>query len=389
MIERTIARGVASMQQSIVAAIRHFFVLVDVRAREATEERCGPVRNPLRSGPHVVIRHAPRAADVTIARALSGTDVVHPRVTIGRYAPSPSGPQHLGNARTALLAWLSARSVGGRFVLRVEDLDPDRSRRIHEDTILADLRWLGIDWDEGPDVGGSHGPYRQSERGDCYLDALARLETFACTCSRRELRESASAPHGVEPVYPGTCLHRLMDPWSPVARPVSTRWHAPRGSVQATDPRLGVLVQDVATDIGDFVLRRGDGAWAYQLAVVVDDAAMGITEVVRGDDLWTSTPRQVLLQRALGLPTPRYAHAPLLLGRGGTKLSKRDGAPDVAALREGGADPRRVVAALARSCGLLENDTRAIDASALLADLDPTRLGERNAPLDLEPDLAP
>lgn len=343
------------------------------------------MRNALRSSAMPTNGPRPRThlalADVTIAAArtrVAGTDV------IGRYAPSPSGRQHLGNARTALLAWLCTRSVGGRFVLRVEDLDPDRSRRIHEDTILADLRWLGIDWDEGPDVGGSHGPYRQSERGDLYADALARLDTFMCSCSRRELRESASAPHGVEPVYPGTCLHRPIDP----TRPMSTRWHAPRGSVHATDPRLGVLAQDVATDIGDFVLRRGDGAWAYQLAVVVDDAAMGVTEVVRGEDLWTSTPRQVLLQRALGLPTPRHVHVPLLLGPDGTKLSKRHGAPDVAALREGGADPRRVVAALARSCGLLGNDTRAIDASALLAGLDRTRLGERSAPLDLEPELA-
>jgi glutamyl-tRNA synthetase len=303
---------------------------------------------------------------------------------IGRYAPSPSGRQHLGNARTALLAWLFARSAGGRFVLRVEDLDPTRSQRIHEETILADLRWLGIDWDEGPDVGGSHGPYRQSERNEIYAEAIARLETFACTCSRRELRESAAAPHGIEPVYPGTCLQRPIDP----TRPVATRWHAPRGTVEANDARLGTLVQDVAHDIGDFVLRRGDGAWAYQLAVVVDDAAMGVTEVVRGEDLWTSTPRQVLLQRALGLPTPQYAHVPLLRGADGTKLSKRHGAPDVAALRERGVDPHRVVAALARSCGLLENDTREIDVHALLAAFDRTRVGTRDAPLVLDPDLA-
>jgi glutamyl-tRNA synthetase len=265
--------------------------------------------------------------------------------------------------------------------MRVEDLDPIRCKRIFEETILADLRWLGIDWDEGPDMVGAHGPYRQSERSDRYAEALARLETFACTCSRRELRESASAPHGIEPVYPGTCLRRPIDP----SRPVATRWHAPRVVARAQDERLGVLEQDVATEIGDFVLRRGDGAWAYQLAVVVDDAAMGVTEVVRGDDLWTSTPRQVLLQHALGLPTPHYAHVPLLLGPGGTKLSKRDGAPDVAALREGGADPRRVVAALARSCGLVGNDTKAIDARSLLAEFDRTRQCV-NHPLDLDRD---
>lgn len=276
----------------------------------------------------------------------------------------------MGNARTALLAWLRARQAGGRFVLRVEDLDPLRSQAIHEQTILADLRWLGVDWDEGPDVGGPSGPYRQSERGEHYAAAMARLETFACTCTRRELRDSAAAPHGIEPVYPGTCLRR-----APLAnRPRSTRWRAPPGRAHAEDPRLGILEQDVATEIGDIVLRRGDGAWAYQLAVVVDDAAMGVTEVVRGEDLWTSTPRQVWLQRVLGLPTPRYAHVPLLRGPDGDKLSKRHGAPDVAALREAGVDPSRVVAALARSCGIIEGGCERISATALVDTADLARL---------------
>ncbi len=293
-----------------------------------------------------------------------------PLPIVGRYAPSPSGRQHLGNARTALLAWLHARGAGGRFVLRIEDLDPTRSQAIYERTILDDLRWLGIDWDEGPEVAGPNGPYRQSERTASYAAAMTRLAVYPCGCTRRELRESASAPHGIEPVYPGTCLQRAPA----TDRMLSTRWRIPEGCASATDSRLGTLAQDTAKDIGDFVLQRGDGAWAYQLAVVVDDAAMGITDVVRGDDLWTSTPRQVWLQRALELSTPRYLHVPLLLGPDGTKLSKRHGAPDVATLREAGVDPTRVVAALARSSGLVAQDCQRVAAVELVGAFDLTRI---------------
>lgn len=269
----------------------------------------------------------------------------------GRYAPSPSGRLHLGNARTALLAWLDARARGGSFVLRVEDIDPQRSKPEHERTQLDDLRWLGLDWDEGPDVGGPHGPYRQSQRSEHYEAALARLATYPCICTRKELRESSLAPHGAEPIYPGTCLGRSIAP----GRSASLRWRVPAGTIAFEDRLLGRQHQDVAREVGDFVLRRGDGAWAYQLAVVVDDAAMAITDVVRGADLLDSTARQILLQRTLGYATPRYAHVPLIVGPGGEKLSKRDGAPDLGQLRERGVDPRRVVAALARSCGLLDD----------------------------------
>ncbi|MBX7080604.1 MAG: tRNA glutamyl-Q(34) synthetase GluQRS [Nannocystaceae bacterium] len=296
----------------------------------------------------------------------------------GRYAPSPTGRQHLGNARTALLAWLSARRGGRAFVLRVEDLDPGRSRPIFEQTVIADLRWLGLDWDEGPDTGGALGPYRQSQRSELYAAALARLSSYACTCTRRSLREVASAPHGIEPVYPGTCREHARVS----AGAAAIRWRAPPGIAQADDLRLGRLAQDVATEIGDFVLRRGDGAWAYQLAVVVDDAAMGIDEVVRGEDLWRVTPRQVWLQRALSLPTPRYLHVPLLLGPDGDKLSKRHGAPDLATLREGGADPARVVAELARSCGLLDAATQRVSPRELVAEFEPARLCGAGTPVD-------
>ncbi|WP_346017095.1 tRNA glutamyl-Q(34) synthetase GluQRS [Pseudenhygromyxa sp. WMMC2535] len=275
---------------------------------------------------------------------------------MGRFAPSPSGRLHLGNARTALLSWLQIRAAGGRYVMRVEDLDPQRSKAEHEQRQLADLRWLGLDWDEGPDVGGPRGPYRQSERHALYVAALERLDTYPCTCTRRELRAQieVDAPHGVEPVYAGTCREGPTHP----ERPASSRWRIPASApVCFVDRILGERCQDIAREVGDFVLRRADhgdgGAWAYQLAVVVDDAAMGVSEVLRGADLLDSTPRQILLQRSLGLATPRYAHAPLIVGPDGDKLSKRHGAPDLSALRERGVDPRLVVAALARSAGLL------------------------------------
>ena len=202
---------------------------------------------------------------------------------------------HLGNARTALLAWLQVRAAGGRFVMRIEDLDRGRCRPAYERGVLEDLRWLQLDWDEGPDVGGPFGPYRQSECSETYARGCARLDTYACTCSRKEVREATLAPHGAEPVYPGTCREGPTHP----DRPAALRWRAPAGTIAVDDAWLGTLRQDIAHDVGDFVVRRSDGAWAYQLAVVVDDARMGITHVLRGEDLCTSTPRQVLLPTEL------------------------------------------------------------------------------------------
>jgi len=298
----------------------------------------------------------------------------------GRYAPTPSGRLHLGNARTALVAWLWARSLGGRYVMRVEDLDPGRSRAHFERDQLADLRWLGLHWDEGPERGGPHAPYRQSERGEHYEAALARLSTFPCTCTRRELREATFAPHGREPVYPGTCRDGPSHP----ERPRALRWRPAAGGVEVHDALMGALRQDVATEVGEFVLRRADGAWAYQLAVVVDDGAMGITHVLRGADLLDSTPRQVLLQRALGLPTPQYAHVPLVLGPDGRKLGKRHGAPDVTRLREASGDARRVVAVLARSLGLVGPGVAHVDAQALVPDFELDALPREDTVLELD-----
>ncbi len=296
----------------------------------------------------------------------------------GRYAPSPTGRLHLGNARTALLAWLDARAAGGAFVLRIEDVDFTRARRELEDRIYRDLAWLGLDWDEGPDVGGPHGPYRQSERSDLYAAALARLENYPCTCTRKQLRELPTLGATGEDVSPGTCRGAAA------TGPSALRWQVPAGRIEFVDRILGPYAQDVAREVGDFVLRRGDGAWAYQLAVVVDDAAMAIDAVVRGADLLDSTPRQILLQRALGLPTPSYAHVPLILGAAGAKLSKRDGAPDLSALREGGASPEAVIATLARSVGLIGADVAAVRPAELVPGFDLAAVRAAvHTPLDL------
>jgi glutamyl-tRNA synthetase len=292
----------------------------------------------------------------------------------GRYAPSPTGPLHLGNARTALLAWLAARASGGSYIMRVEDLDGPRVRPGMEARILDELRWLGLDWDEGPDVGGPVGPYRQSERLDRYAAALERLRAagavYPCDCSRAEIAGAAQAPHGPGdegPRYPGTC--RALAPGAAGARaarrPPAWRLRVPEGEVAFDDGVHGPQRRDVAAETGDFVVARADGIPAYQLAVVVDDAAMGVEEVVRGDDLLGSTARQLLLYRALGLRAPRFAHVPLVNGEDGARLAKRHGALSLGELRERGADPRAVVGLLAASAGLCAAGAR-VEARALV-----------------------
>jgi glutamyl-tRNA synthetase len=280
----------------------------------------------------------------------------------GRFAPSPTGSLHLGNARTALLAWASARSAGGAFVLRVEDLDGPRTVPAAVDGNLAELRWLGLDWDEGPDVGGPHAPYRQSERDAHYQAALERLRRGGALAedwlSRRDVHQAASAPHGpAGPVY-GPAERRLSAALASERRSAgrAPAWRArfPPGVVEVDDRRHGPCRFDLERDVGDVVVRRSDGLWAYALAVVVDDAAMGITEVVRGDDLLAATGAQAALARALGLPRPGYAHVPLLLDAAGERMAKRRGSTTLGALREGGVDPRRVIGALAFTLGWLD-----------------------------------
>jgi glutamyl-tRNA synthetase len=285
----------------------------------------------------------------------------------GRFAPSPTGPLHLGNLRTALLAWLFARSAGARFLVRMEDLDRSRVRPGIEEEQLADLRALGLDWD-GPVV-------RQSERMELYEEAIARLDDdgllYPCYCTRAEIRAAASAPHGISAAdrYPGTCreLSRTERAEREAAgRPPALRVRSEDIRIAFEDRLLGRF-EDI---VDDFVVRRNDGTPAYQLAVVVDDAAQGIGEVVRGADLVDSTPRQVLLSRLLGLPEPRYAHVPLVLGPDGQRLAKRHGAVTLSDRVEG---PEEVRAWMARSLGLARVGERPT-LEDLLARFDPDRL---------------
>ena len=280
----------------------------------------------------------------------------------GRFAPSPSGYMHLGNAWTALLAWLQARQLDGKMVLRIEDLDPQRSKEVYVKQLKDDLSWLGLDWDEGPDVGGPYGPYRQSARRTMYDQALRRLEQqgliYKCFCTRRERHEPSMAPHAGEegPVYDGRC--RRLTPaqqqeLAAAGRPFALRLRVPPGMVEVRDMCRGVYRQDVARKVGDFIVRRTDGVHAYQLAVVVDDAAMGITHVLRGEDLLPSTPRQLVLYHLLGLPAPVFTHVPLLCGPDGARLSKRHAALALVQLRRAGIKAVSVVGYLAWRGGLL------------------------------------
>jgi glutamyl-tRNA synthetase len=288
----------------------------------------------------------------------------------GRFAPSPTGPLHLGNLRTALLAWLFARSSGARFLVRVEDLDRSRVRPGVEEAQLADLRSLGLDWD-GPVV-------RQSERMALYGRAIDSLDSegllYPCYCTRAEIRTAASAPHGIPATdrYPGTCrgltaAERADREAS--GRPPALRVRAEGARVAFEDRLLGRFEEE--TD--DFVVRRNDGAPAYQLAVVVDDAAQGVDEVVRGADLVDSTPRQLLLARLLGLPEPHYAHVPLVLGPDGGRLAKRHGAVTLDDRAARGEGPVEVRAWMARSLRLAEAGETATPED-LLARFDPALL---------------
>jgi glutamyl-tRNA synthetase len=267
---------------------------------------------------------------------------------------------HVGNARTALAAWLSVRSRGGTFVWRVEDLDGPRVVPGMAEAQMADLAWLGLDWDEGPDVGGSHAPYLQSERSVFYEEALRRLaeagRLFPCRLSRKDLQAMASAPHGGEEApYPASLRPRELAPdWFEGRSDAAIRFLVDDRSVSFTDRVFGPITERVDLAVGDFVLERRDGLYAYQLAVVVDDLAMGIDDVVRGSDLLASTARQIQLIAALGGEPPAYAHVPLMVSSRGEKLSKRDQGLTLRSLREEGASPERVTGYLAHSLGLLD-----------------------------------
>lgn len=249
----------------------------------------------------------------------------------GRFAPSPSGRMHLGNVMTALLAWCSVRHADGQMLLRMEDLDTERCPARYAAQLRADLRWLGLDWDaETPP---------QSTRSAIYAVQLAKLEAlgliYPCWCTRGTLR-AASAPHTSDGqvIYPGTCRHLTAEERAARTAPAALRLIVPEDVVSVTDGVQGPYAENLARDCGDFAVRRADGVFAYQLAVVVDDGLFGVNEVVRGADLLSSTPRQIYLQQLLGFPTPRYFHVPLLIAPGGRRLSKRDLDLDLGVLRD-------------------------------------------------------
>lgn len=272
----------------------------------------------------------------------------------------------MGNLRTALLAWLYARRAGGQFVLRIEDLDLPRVRAHSAERMLSDLRWLGLDWDEGPDCGGPYAPYVQSQRLDIYQYHLQRLQdaglVYPCYCSRAEIAHVASAPQaGADegPRYPGTCRQLTQaqrQQHEANGRRPSLRFRVANERIVAfTDLIAGPMTQHVQQAVGDFIVRRSDGIFAYQFAVVVDDALMHINQVVRGADLLSSTARQILLYEALGFPIPAFAHVPLVLDEQGKRLAKRDQSAGIEPLRAARATPAQIVGELAASCGLVDS----------------------------------
>jgi glutamyl-tRNA synthetase len=296
---------------------------------------------------------------------------------VGRLAPSPTGAQHVGNARTYLLAWLSIRSRGGRVILRMEDIDSPRVKRGAVQQAIEDLRWLGLDWDEGPDVGGPHAPYVQTQRQDLYRAALAQLKAaervFPCTCTRSDVEAAASAPHVGQdgPIYPGTCASRCVA--DALESKFAWRFRPTNATRHFKDLITGPQACDVATTLGDFVIGKSDNSPAYQLAVVVDDHAMGVTEVLRGDDLLPSAFRQLELYDFFGWQPPQFAHVPLVVGPDGRRLAKRHGDTRLSTLREAGVLPERLVGLLAWSCGLTQQ-LESISARDLLGSFDLSRL---------------
>ena len=316
----------------------------------------------------------------------------------GRYAPSPSGALHLGNLRTALLAWLFARANSGAFLLRMEDLDLPRMRAGAAAGILADLRWLGLDWDEGPDIGGPYGPYVQSARQAIYEAELARLRAhgllYPCYCTRAELHDApagiASAPHASDtptPRYPGACRQlseRERRTRQAAGRRPSLRFRAPEQPITFTDRFAGEMKVNVAETMGDFIVRRSDGLIAYHLAVVVDDALMGVTQVIRGADLLASVAPQLALYTALGYSPPaEYIHVPLATDATGRRMAKRDASAGVASLQARGISPEQALGALAASCGLWPADQPHPTLDDLLAAFDPARISTEPTAVEL------
>jgi glutamyl-tRNA synthetase len=287
---------------------------------------------------------------------------------VGRLAPSPTGAQHIGNARTYLIAWLSARSQLGRVILRIEDIDSPRVKPGAAEQACEDLRWLGLDWDDGPVV--------QTQRLALYKAALKQLQlrelVYPCTCTRADVERAASAPHAENegPVYPGTCAHRCVADAVCLDVPYCWRLRLPAETPTFVDGFHGLTRIDLHQVGGDFVVWKASrpgvpNTPAYQLAVVVDDADQGVTEVIRGDDLLHSTPRQLILYDLLGLRAPRFCHVPLVVGPDGRRLAKRHGDTRLATLREAGVRADMLLGLLAWSCGWIDS-VRPITAAELI-----------------------
>lgn len=298
----------------------------------------------------------------------------------GRFAPSPTGQLHIGNAITALAAWLQMRQAGGAFVLRIEDIDKARSRDAYAEQLQDDLLWLGLDWDEGPRVGGPYAPYVQSLREPLYEEALEKLRQdgrlYPCYCSRSELASIGSAPHGLASEgagYPGLC--RRLSEEERLAKAAkktpALRFIMPDHALPFEDAFAGPQPSE-GDDRSDFVVKRADGMFSYQLAVTVDDAAMGITDVLRGADLLDSTPRQLALYEALELKAPAFAHVPLLVDEQRKRLSKRDRSITLAGLRDAGIEPERLLGALAHQAGWIDRPER-LTARELIPSFGPIR----------------
>lgn len=287
------------------------------------------------------------SATSTVVR-LQSVNSPNPSPYRGRLAPSPTGYLHLGHARTFWMAQERARTHGGALVMRNEDIDSTRFKLEFVAAMLEDLRWFGFQWQEGPDCGGPFAPYNQSERMSVYREALEKLRAggflYPCTCSRKDIRSAARAPHADdddEPIYPGTCRGKTLSTPNPQpSTRFNWRFRVPDGeTISFTDGQFGPQHFVAGKDFGDFVVWRHDDVPAYQLACVVDDTAMNITEVVRGADLLKSTARQILLYRALGSTVPDLYHCPLMLDESGVRLAKRHDALSLRTLRERGESP--------------------------------------------------
>lgn len=296
----------------------------------------------------------------------------------GRFAPSPTGRMHLGNVFSALLSWLSAKSKGGEWLLRIEDIDPQRSRQQWADLIMDDLDWLGLLWDEGP--------YYQSQRGNIYEHYLQMLKaqdmTYPCYCTRADIL-ATQAPHESDGrvVYKGTCRNL---PSGIHSGPAAIRMKVPpvgEGVISFTDGHYGMHTVDLAVQCGDFIVRRKDGAWAYQLAVVVDDALMGINEVVRGRDLLLSSPQQIYLANQLGFSSPNFIHLPLLCNTAGQRLSKRDKSLDMESLRER-YSAEQIIGMLAHAARLTQTSAP-ISAQELIDTFDWRKIGTEDIIIDV------